>query len=376
MTSLPILFGYNVNGLGNSSVPYWLSHYWNKEGHHSPLYSPSTDRNVADIFLRPLMGSIRKKFFYRFDRQINIQKMTENYFFKKEVQSPSVYLWAGLSLDVFERFHANGNTIILERINCHQATARKHIDTAYLELGLTPPNNISYESIDIENRKLELANAVFTPSPMVYKSLLDNGVDKEKLIPASYGWSPGRFSDRNRTYSKKPTFLFVGTLCVRKGVPLLLKAWEKAGIDGQLIFCGHMDDTIKKYYGHYFYRDDVLHVPYTPDLSTYYKKADVFTFPSYEEGGPMVTYEAMAHGAVPLVSQMGAGAIVENRKNGLILDLDVNKWATAIMAIVGNKNKRLELSCAARKRALEFTWEKVAEKRAAGLRLMLPDLWH
>ena len=358
MTPLPVLFGYNINTLGNSSVPYWLSFYWNKKGRIAPLYSPSTDKNITDTFIKPLMGSISKKIFYRFNQKLDIQKMTENYFFKQETESPFVYLWAGLSLDIFERFHANGTTIILERINCHQATARCRVDKAFLELGLTPPTNITSESIDIENRKLELASAVFTPSPMVYQSLLENGVDRNKLIPASYGWSPERFNDCGSTSTEKPTFLFVGTLCVRKGVPLLLKAWDKAGVDGQLIFCGHMDDTIKKHYGHYFDRDDITHIPYTSDLRSYYKKADVFTFPSYEEGGPMVTYEAMAHGAIPLVSKMGAGAIVEHHKNGLIVDLEVDKWATTIMAISENRYKQKELSQAARKRANEFTWEK------------------
>lgn len=377
MNSLSILFGYHLSGLGNSSIPLALCKHWNKNNLKSLLYAPSNDKKYNTNWIKTSLRGIRKQLLYRFGKATSPRKITENDFYLQQSSASYVYLWAGLSLEVFERFHRKGSKIIIERINCHQATAKSRVNGAYGELGLDPPINITTESIGIEKRKLELADAVFCPNPMVYRSMVENGVSEHKLIPASYGWDPDRFPnlDTRPRKNKKPVFLFVGTLCVRKGIPLLLKAWELAGIDGELILCGEMDSDVKKHFGHYFKRNDISHIPFTTDIGRYYNMADVFVFPSYEEGGPMVTYEAMAHGVVPLVSEMGAGAIVQDKKNGLILDLDVGTWATAIMAVAANTTKRLELAKSARSHALQFTWDKVAENRAKGLRNVFPSLW-
>lgn len=378
MNSVPILFGYNISGIGNSSVPLALCRHWNQKGLSSCLYGPTKEKTITEKWVQTALGALTSKIAYRFEKLTRPQRIAENYFYKKESSSAYVYLWAGLSVDVFQRFHKQGSSIIIERINCHQATAKAKIDRAHKELNMAPPDNITAESIATENLKLALSDGIFCPSPMVYDSMIENGVDEHKLIEASYGWAPERFPDLNaapRTNSK-PVFLFVGTLCVRKGVPLLLKAWEDAGIDGELVLCGAIDDTIKNDFQHFFSRNNITHIPFTSDIGSYYNKADFFLFPSYEEGGPMVTYEAMAHGVVPLVSQMGAGAIVQDKKNGLVLDLDVETWTTAIKAVASSSENRMELSRAARKQALDFTWEKVAKRRAAGLMKQFPLLWN
>jgi len=323
------------------------------------------------------MGVLKKKLIYRFGSQETPQKMVEKLVLKKESGSPVVYLWAGLSLEIFSRFKAEGKKIVVERINCHQGTAKKILDNAYDELGLESTHGITTARIDEEKRKLDMADAVFCPNPKVYTSMLENGVDEEKLLSASYGWAPERFPLLNPSPRNNPKaiFLFVGTLCVRKGVPLLLEAWDKAAINGNLIFCGTMDATIRKYFGRYFDRLDITHVPFTRDLGSYYNRADCFVFPSLEEGGPMVTYEAMAHGVLPLVSAMGAGAIVEHKKNGLILDHNVEDWVTALRAVADNQPRREALARAAGRRAKEFIWERVAAKRAELLKVKFPELW-
>ena len=377
MTKLPILFGYNVDGIGNSSIPLAFCHHWNEAGLPTVLYAPSSVSSIQFPWLKHAMGKIQKKLVYRFGNAKYPQHLAEKYCLKKELKSPYVYLWAGLSLNIFEKFHNQGISIIIERINCHQATAKAILDAVYEKMGLTPDHSITSETIAEEKRKLSLADAVFCPSPMVYKSMLANGVADEKLLQTSYGWSPERFPNLNSNMRKnvKPTFLFVGTLCVRKGVPLLLKAWEKANIDGKLIFCGTMDDTIKNNFSHYFQRDDITHIPFTTDIGHYYNLADAFVFPTLEEGGPMVTYEAMAHGVVPLVSEMGAGAIVQHKENGLILEDTVEAWSTAIIAVSQQSSKQIRLAGQARKRALDFTWEKVAARRANLLQDTFPALW-
>lgn len=379
MNSLPVLFGYNVDGIGNSSVPFSLCKHWNNAGKESRLYAPSSDHHLTFPWLKPAMGSVRKKVVYRFGKDTSPKEIAESFFFKKEKNSRHVYLWAALSLEIFQKLKDQNTHIIVERINCHQRTAKTILDQMYDQMGFDPDHNITDESIALENAKLSLADAIFCPSPMVYDSLVENGVDGSKLLPTSYGWSPGRFPDYDRQKRKnvKPKFLFVGTLCVRKGVPLLLQAWEKSNIDAELILCGNMDKIIQQQFGHYFDRDDVHHIPFSRDIGQYYSQADVFVLPTLEEGGPMVTYEAMAHGVVPLVTKMGAGSIVTDKKNGLIMpDNDVDLWTQALRALNDNSLKRMELARAAQERALQFTWENVAAQRAKLLKEKLPTLWN
>ena len=377
MKKLPILFGYNIDGIGNSSIPLAFCQYWNEQGHPSLLYAPSASKGIFFSWLRTALGPLARKLVYRLSKPQTPGRMAENLCLKNESDSKHVYLWAGLSLDVFKRFHHQRTKIIIERINCHQATAKSILDRAYANLGLSEGHTITDDSIAIENQKLALADAIFCPNPLVYSSMIENGVPQSKLLSTSYGWSPQRFPDlqsepRNNS---RPQFLFVGKLCVRKGVPLLLEAWEKADIDGELILCGAMDNIIQQNYADYFQRDDVTHIPFTENIGAYYNKADVFVFPTLEEGGPMVTYEAMAHGIVPLVSKMGAGAIVNDKKNGIILPSETDAWATALRALSQNIPKRISLGRAARQHALEYTWEKVADRRAALLKNHFPSLW-
>ena len=378
MNQLPVIFGYNINGTGNSSVPLSLCRYWNEAGLESTLYAPSRDSHVSYPWLQVAMGPLKKKFVYRFGGSGTPTRLAETYGLKHSANHSVVYLWAGLSMQVFEEAKKQGRKIVVERINCCQETARNILDNVYMSLDIEPDHGITEEAIATEGQKLDLADAIFCPSPMVRKSMIEAGIDEDKLLDASYGWSPERFPSQRTEKSgngSKVTYLFVGTLCVRKGVPLLLRSWEEAGIDGELIFVGAMDDTIRTHYGRYFERPDITHVPYTTDIGTYYEQADIFVFPSFEEGGPMVTYEAMAHGALPLVSEMGAGAIVEHKINGLVLDQTVDAWCNAIMAVYKNRTRRAQLARAAVTRAYEFTWDKVAKRRADALRGKFSGLW-
>ena len=378
MKCLPILYDYNLDGIGNSSVPLAFCQYWNEIGNPSLLYAPSKSRKVFLPWLRTPLGPLSKKLVYRISDRNKIARLAENYFFKKESKSKYVYLWAGLSLDIFENFHEQGVKIITERINCHQATAKFILDKAYAEFGLPANHALTDASIDLENKKLAMAEGIFCPSPMVYKSMIENGVPPHKLLPTSYGWLPKRFPNLTTEprSNEKIKFLFVGTLSVRKGVPLLLQAWDEAKIDGELIFCGSIETNIQQKYGDYFQRDDIVHIPFTEDIGNYYNSADVFVFPSLEEGGPMVTYEAMAHGVVPIVSEMGAGAIVQDRKNGLILPHNKDAWVSTLKAVSKSRTLRLNLGRCARQRALKFTWENVAVERATLLKKKFPSLWN
>src|SRR5207244_5557082 len=135
--------------------------------------------------------------------------------------------------------------------------------------------------------ELELSDFVFSPSPLVAQSLEENGVPAAKVLPTSYGWDPGRLRGAPPTLPAADglTVLFVGTLCVRKGAHLLLDAWARSGVKGRLVFAGEPDQDITTRCADLLVRPDVVRLGYVNPIEGVFRSADVFAFPTLEEGG-------------------------------------------------------------------------------------------
>lgn len=285
-------------------------------------------------------------------------------------QIDGVYLFPGCSQRVLRKLASRKKPVFLERINCHTGTAKAILDDAYDRLGLEPRHGITEDAAARETEDIGFVDYVFCPSSEVLKSYAAAGISTEKLIQSTYGWSPKRFQSRvlRKPYasSNSCVFLFVGYLSVRKGTHLLLRAWEKADINGKLVLVGNMEPAIQKVCGSTLNRADVVWHKYSSDVSKVYGEADVFAFPSLEEGSPLVTYEAMAHGLPMLVSPMAGGEIVRNRIDGMVIPpYDEDSWIEALRKFAIEADLRGHCGDSARGRMDEFTWEKVGRRRAA-----------
>lgn len=296
--------------------------------------------------------------------------MAEKLFLQDIEKFDAAYIWPDTSLSTIKAVKKRGIPIVLERINCYQGKAKPILDDAYKRLGLHPRHLIKFEDILQEDTETDLADYIFCPSPEVKKSFKEAGVPEHKLILTSYGWSPERFPNLpvQKIPKEEVTVLFVGKICVRKGVHLLLRAWEKAGVKGKLMLCGKMEPEIVETCGDILGRSDVVHIDHNNDVSLAYREADIFAFPSLEEGGPMVTYEAMAHGLPVLASPMGAGSIMRDGIDGFTVEpYDQDAWVEALRKLANSPSLRVYFGAAARARAAEFTWEKVGRRRAKAL---------
>lgn len=296
-----------------------------------------------------------------------LDRLTVKSFLKKAKSKDAVYLWSAVPLEVTEALHDLGVVVIREKFNCHQAYARGVLDREYERLSLPTNHRINEQKIEKERKELELADYVFCPSPMVKHSLLQEGVPESKLLVSSYGWEPGRLRTLPDTGAKKESgvnVLFVGRLCVRKGVPRLLRAWVAAGIHGRLLLAGAIDDEIEETCGAQLARSDVTLLGHVRDVAQAYRQADIFVFPSLEEGGPLVTYEAMGAGLPVIVSPMGAGAIVKDNVHGFIRDPeDETGWVEALRKLAGSSDLRYQFGKSASNYALRFTWREVGAAR-------------
>lgn len=281
-------------------------------------------------------------------------------------QQLAAYLWPDASLETIRELKQRDVTIFREQFNCHTATAKRILDDAYERLGGTPGHAITAEAIEAETRVLEAIDYVFCPSPLVEMSLLENGVPSNRLLKATYGWDPNRLSGSHKRLARREgiTALFVGRICVRKGAHLLLEHWVRSGIKGRLVLAGEMEPIIEERCAHLLGRDDVVVLNYFRDVGALYRSADIFLFPTLEEGSPLVIYEACGSGLPIVTTGMGAGTIVRNGCEGYVIDpYDATGWGAAIQRLAEDVELRRRMSLGAEERAKSYIWTLVAGQR-------------
>ncbi|MFA7439865.1 MAG: glycosyltransferase family 4 protein [Sphingomonadaceae bacterium] len=281
-----------------------------------------------------------------------------------------VYTWGETSLEMARALHKRGVPVVREKINCAKAAAREILTAAYAGLGETPARIITDAQLAKEAEEMELADAIFCPSPMVRRTLLQAGVPESKLISTSYGWEPSRFAGTDRALPEVdvPTFLFVGMVCVRKGAHILLEAWQRAGCPGRLVLVGEMEPIIARRFKAILTHETVQYMSYTRNIAAIFRSADWFVFPTLEEGGPQVTYEAAGCGVPGIVSEMGAGAFTRHGQDGEIVgSSSVEAWADALRRLGNARELQRYYAENARRNADTYVWEAVGRRRREAL---------
>jgi glycosyltransferase involved in cell wall biosynthesis len=278
------------------------------------------------------------------------------------------YIWPDPSLATIRKLRSYGIVVIREMINCHWGTSKRILDEAYERLGAAPAHGITTESVQAERESLEATDYIFACSPLVEASLVENGVPPRKILRATNGWDPARVAGSNTLFSPSTGFtaIFVGSICVRKGVHMLLRYWSESGVKGKLILLGEIEPVIKEKCADLLNRNDVVVFKWMPEseLGALYRSADVFLLPTFEEGSPLVIYEACGCGLPVITTPMGAGSIVRHNCEGLVIDpYDSNGWIEAIRTLADNVELRRKMSDAARERAQSFVWKVVAARR-------------
>jgi glycosyltransferase involved in cell wall biosynthesis len=365
MIKLLTLFPLHCNNTAVGHIFLSVCGPWQTDALSAQMLVPSCSPQCRRPSLTEAIPPLLQRLYYRFPQAP--RHRTDRYFLKHFRAYDAVYLWPGTSLNVTQQVKASGKPIFLERFNCFQGKAKGILDELYARIGFEPQHPITEASIRHERSELELADYIFCPSLEVKRSLLEIGIAESKLISSSYGWEPTRFEAARQDPIEPEDFtvLFVGSVCARKGAHVLLRIWEKAAISGRLILCGDMEPAIAQSCAEILKREDVRHVPFTPDVSRLYAGASVFAFPSFEEGAPLVTYEAMAHGLPILTSPMGVASAVRQGKDGLVLPPDDEEaWIEALRTLARHAEMRRQFGRSARQQVQEYTWDKVSARRA------------
>ncbi|MEM1050689.1 MAG: glycosyltransferase [Pseudomonadota bacterium] len=286
------------------------------------------------------------------------------------------YFWPNTPSELLRYAKSKGLTCVREMINSPVANAKRILDRSYKQAGLKPTHGITDEMVKIENAQLDLADYVFSSNAEVDAALNVLGVNEDRLLPASFGWTRDRFlsgskaGEASTSLASKDRFraVFVGTMNVRKGVVSLLKAWAKADIEGELVLAGSVEPCLEPLIAEYAERQDVAHLGHVSDVASLYRSCDCFVFPTHEEGGPQVTYEAVACGIPVITTPMGAARLVRDGETGLLVEAgNVDELAHALKRIAFEEGLGQKLADQAEKEVGMFEYGPVGRSRAAQL---------
>jgi glycosyltransferase involved in cell wall biosynthesis len=285
-----------------------------------------------------------------------------------------VDVWPGWPSPILAEARALGFTIVRNMINSACAVSKDILDRAYERHGLAPDHGVSEELVRVETEELHQYDYIISPSEEVDRSLTAIGIPDSRILGSSFGWNPARFADSvaEPKAEGRLRFLFVGSVGVRKGVPELLAAWHQAALpNAELVIIGNIEAP----YREQFARDlpeNVRHLPFSPNIGGFYKSADVFVFPTLEEGAPQVVYEAAGCGAAILTTPMGQARMIEPEVNGLVVPpADIDALAAAMRRLADDPGLLDKLRRAATEAAANFEYPLVGEKRAAMLLALL-----
>ncbi|MDP6419618.1 MAG: glycosyltransferase family 4 protein [Candidatus Krumholzibacteria bacterium] len=171
--------------------------------------------------------------------------------------------------------------------------------------------------------------------------------------------------------SSKKKILFVGATVRRKGLPYLLKAFERLRQDRddlELIVVGDGPDRrrIQRKIPQQL-RDDIHFVGFVPrgKLAEYYASADIFCAPSLgQESFGMVLLEAMAAG-LPVVGFdiEGYRDVVSHERDGLLVPpRDELALAEALDRLLATPEECIRFGRAGQLKAESMDWSRIAER--------------
>jgi len=102
---------------------------------------------------------------------------------------------------------------------------------------------------------------------------------------------------------------------------------------------------------------------YGNDKESLFNNADIFVYPSNIDAQPIVLIEAMAAGCATICSGIGEIPTMVGDSAVILSRVDIEEVAAAIIHLVGNDNRRINLARAARKRFEQYFSQQVYATR-------------
>ncbi|PQV55158.1 glycosyltransferase involved in cell wall biosynthesis [Defluviimonas denitrificans] len=278
------------------------------------------------------------------------------------------YLWPDTPLETYEKVARRGNPIVIEAVNTRMAVAKEVLDAAYDALGSPPLHGITAERIAVQAERTAMCSAVFAPSAIVEASYAGTPA-AGRLIAAGYGtWVPETLPERPPVDGRPVRFLFVGRDGVRKGLHHLLEVWRNVPEGAELRIVGEIPPLLQELYGDVLNQPSVSAAGFTEGMAAEYAAADVAVLPSLEEGDPIATYEAAAHGLPVIATVAGAGRFgAETGLVDMVVPGDVAAIRDAVARYTADAELRRHQGARLRAASFAYDWSLAGPARFAKL---------
>jgi len=269
------------------------------------------------LFQQKILKKKGREFYYNYREEY--QKSIKN---KHILASDAVISYDSSSWILGKRIKELGRPFLLERTIAHHNYSIGNFNIASQKYpdwsSYYAREKVDQKYISLENQELELADYVVAGSSFVKQSLIAEGVLDTKIIVNPYGVGLDGLTHCVNKKHDHLTFLFLGTISARKGMPTLLKAWQQLSPkDAKLIIAGFGDlpqnIVLPK-------NVDFIGAIHPDKRNELFAAADVFVFPSLLEGMAQVLVEAAVCG-LPIIATetSGAAEIVEEGINGFVI---------------------------------------------------------
>ncbi len=242
-----------------------------------------------------------------------------------QIDSPTTLIALySLGLHCGAKAQSLGGLYICTRGSTHIQFQSQLLKSEYNRLGI---KWMGFDPRLVKKEKLEYLQAdyIVVPSQFAYDSFLDQKVDKQKLVKIPFGSRIERFRPQNvQKNSKEFLLLFVGSFQIRKGIFDLLQAFQKfKHPHKRLIVVGDVLPEARKILAtQNLEKIEFIGTISNEKLAYYYSLADVFIFPSIEDGFGVVIGEAMACGCpVIATTNTGASELITDGIEGFIVPI-------------------------------------------------------
>lgn len=197
---------------------------------------------------------------------------------------------------VHQRCRSIGSRSVMVQSTIHPDEALRINRKLALEY---PEWAVTYERRDsivraAEEIEFSVSAEIICSSNFTRQTLLENGVSCQKIHVIPHGVDIASFSPAVAREEKIFRFVFVGSITVQKGVPLLLEAWRRlAPLGAELWLIGPLSPAAKELLPTLPGLRVFGQVP-SADVPKILQQCDVFVFPSFFEGFGLVILQAMA----------------------------------------------------------------------------------
>lgn len=273
---------------------------------------------------------------------------------------------SGSGLQTGALFRQQGKPYICDRGSSHILFQQKILNEES-DLNRAPRPFSNPAIIERELREYETSTAITVPSQFAEQSFSEYGVPAGKVRRVPYGVNLANFHPTSLPDQDRFDVLFVGSLCLRKGLPYLLRAFAKFKHPRKRLTLVGMQTPETAYFAKLLAEDNIRVIGHVPHLKLkdIMSRSHAMVLPSVEEGLALVMAETLACGC-PVIATENTGAhdLFADGKEGFVVAIR-NEAAISekLQMLADDPELRERMSRAAVSRAVSLSgWAQYGER--------------